>query len=99
MKVGKLSFKMLEIDGKASIATDLCDGDVRGIYAYEFTDGTWYVGKSTDVRTRHVQHMHEYRHRAWSGGPSVHRRPSPRQATRRCQHRVQGRVLRKRPVR
>lgn len=62
MKVGKLSFKALEIDGRASISTDLTDDEARGIYAYEFSDGTWYVGKSVDVRDRHVQHMHEYRH-------------------------------------
>lgn len=48
-----------------------------GVYAYEFTDGMWYIGKSVDVCTRHVQHMHEYRHEdpprvpkrmLWGGG-------------------------------
>lgn len=62
MKVGKLTFKSLDIDGRASISTDLTDEQARGIYAYEFDDGTWYVGKSVDVRDRHVQHMHEYKH-------------------------------------
>lgn len=62
MKVGKLSFKEVEIAGRVSIGTDLTDDEARGIYAYEFSDGTWYVCKSVDVRDRHVQHMHEYRH-------------------------------------
>lgn len=62
LKVGKLRFKALQIDGRASISTDLTDEQARGIYAYKFTDGMWYVGKSVDVRERHVQHMHDYRH-------------------------------------
>lgn len=61
-KAGKLRFKPLEIDGRESISTDLTDEQAFGIYAYEFTDGMWYVGKSIDVRKRHVQHMHDYRH-------------------------------------
>lgn len=62
LKAGKLRFKALEIDGRASISTDLSGEQARGIYAYEFSDGMWYVGKSVDVRARHVQHMHDYRH-------------------------------------
>jgi len=62
LKVGKLRFRTLEIDGRASISADLSDDRARGIYAYEFSDGMWYVGKSVDVRARHVQHMHDYRH-------------------------------------
>ena len=62
LKVGRLRFKSLEIDGRESISTDLTDEQAFGIYAYEFTDGMWYVGKSTDVRKRHVSHMHDYRH-------------------------------------
>ena len=61
-KAGKLRFRALAVDGRASISSDLGDGQARGIYAYEFTDGMWYVGKSADVRARHVQHMHDYRH-------------------------------------
>ena len=61
-RIGKLRFKPLEIDGRESISTDLADEQAFGIYAYEFTDGMWYVGKSIDVRKRHVQHMHDYRH-------------------------------------
>mgnify|MGYP003105274076 CR=1 FL=1 len=57
-----LHFKQLELDGKASISTDLTDEQASGIYAYEFTDAMWYVGKSKNVKARHVQHMHEYRH-------------------------------------
>lgn len=58
----RLRFRTLELDGRASISTDLSDEQAFGIYAYEFTDGMWYVGKSIDVRKRHVEHMHEYRH-------------------------------------
>ncbi len=57
-----LHFKQLELDGRVSISTDLTDEQASGIYAYEFTDGMWYVGKSKNVKARHVQHMHEYRH-------------------------------------
>ena len=62
LKVRYLRFKPLEINGRESISTDLTDEQAFGIYAYEFTDGMWYVGKSTDVRKRHVQHIHDYRH-------------------------------------
>ena len=62
MTKSKLRFKELDIEGRASISTDLTDEEARGIYVYEFTDGTYYVGKSNDVRSRHVQHLHEYRH-------------------------------------
>lgn len=57
-----LHFKQLELDGRASISTGLTDEQASGKYAYEFTDGMWYVGKSKKVKARHVQHMHEYRH-------------------------------------
>lgn len=60
--VDNLQFRRLRLDGKRSIAADLSDDSCCGIYAYEFSDGNWYVGKSTDVRSRHQQHLHEYRH-------------------------------------
>ena len=62
LKADRLRFKSLEIAGRESISTGLTDGQAFGIYAYEFTDGMRYVGKSTDVRKRHVDHMHEYRY-------------------------------------
>ena len=62
LDTGKLIFRSLEIDGRASISGDLTNEHAAGIYAYEFTDGMWYVGKSTNVRTRHTKHMQEYRH-------------------------------------
>ena len=62
MKVGGLVFRQLDIDGRSSIHADINDLHCQGIYAYEFSDGRWYVGKSVDVRRRHVQHLHEYRH-------------------------------------
>lgn len=55
-------FLELKLDGERSIASDIPDNLCRGIYAYEFTDSTWYVGKASDVRKRHAQHLHEYRH-------------------------------------
>lgn len=61
-RINQLYFRSLEIDGRESISTDLNEAESFGIYAYEFTDGTWYVGKSIDVRRRHTGHMHEYRH-------------------------------------
>ena len=57
-----LGFRELRLDGGRSIARDLPDGGCRGIDAYELSDGTWYVGKSVDVRERHQQHLHEWRH-------------------------------------
>lgn len=62
LKADRLHFKSLEIDCRESISTDLTDGQAFGIYAYEFIDGARYVGKSTNVRKRHIDHMHEYRH-------------------------------------
>lgn len=57
-----MTFRELRLDGGRSIACDLPDDGCRGIYAYELSDGTWYVGKSVDVRARHQQHLHEWRH-------------------------------------
>lgn len=58
-----MRFRSLDVRDRASIASDLADEESRGIYAYEFSDGTWYIGKSTDVRIRHVDHLHEWRHK------------------------------------
>lgn len=57
-----MRFNGLRLDGPRSIARDLPDGSCRGIYAYEFSDGTWCVGKAKDVRRRHAQHVTEWRH-------------------------------------
>lgn len=62
MNVDGITFRSLKLDGERSIAADLPDGACCGVYAYEFDDGTWYVGKATDVRRRHVDHLHEWRH-------------------------------------
>jgi predicted GIY-YIG superfamily endonuclease len=56
-----LVFKHYEIDGGNSVHFGL-GGNCRGIYAYHFNDGTWYVGKSIDMAVRFTQHLHEYRH-------------------------------------
>lgn len=55
-----ITFTEVVTPHRTSIAADIPDGSERGIYVYGFTDGTWYVGKSTDVRRRHAQHIHEY---------------------------------------
>lgn len=60
--IGKLRFRELRLDGPRSIAHDLPENRRRGIYAYEFVDETWYVGKASDVTERHAQHLAEYRH-------------------------------------
>lgn len=62
LRIGELRFRELRLDGERSIADDVGDGHCRGVYAYEFSDGTWYVGISEDVRGRHIEHLHEYRH-------------------------------------
>lgn len=61
MSQRELVFRELRLDGQRSIAKDVPDDGCQGIYAYEFKDGTWYVGKSIDVRSRHQQHLHDWR--------------------------------------
>lgn len=61
--VGQLHFKELPLDGARSLFGSVSDANYNGIYAYEFTDGTWYVGLAKDVRKRHAQHLEEYRHK------------------------------------
>ncbi len=48
---------------RSALSAELAPGERKGIYLYEFTDGTAYVGKSVDMVERHAQHLHEYRHR------------------------------------
>lgn len=62
LHIGKLHFRPLDVEGKTSISGDLAKDEAFGIYAYEFTDATWYVGKSENVVKRHIQHLHEYKH-------------------------------------
>lgn len=61
--VGQLHFKELPLEGSRSLYGSVTDATCNGIYAYEFTDGTWYVGLAKDVRKRHAQHLEEYRHK------------------------------------
>lgn len=56
-----LSFERVDVDGKSSVALDV-GTSAPGIYAYHYTDETWYVGKSVDMARRYTQHLHEYRH-------------------------------------
>lgn len=58
-----LHFRSINIEGKCPLSADIDNNEARGIYAYEFTDGSWYIGKSIDVRKRHVEHLHEYKQR------------------------------------
>lgn len=60
-RAGGLTFKRYDVDGGSSVSFGLGEAS-RGIYAYHFTDGTWYVGKSVDMAGRYTQHLHEYRH-------------------------------------
>lgn len=60
--IGSLTFRSLNVSGRASIAGDIPEGHRRGIYIYRFDDGRWYAGKSENVVMRYVQHRHEYRH-------------------------------------
>jgi predicted GIY-YIG superfamily endonuclease len=62
INIGGLSFRSINVDGRASIVADIPVGHRRGIYIYRFYDGRWYAGKSEDVAIRYVQHRHEYRH-------------------------------------
>ena len=63
ISIGQFHFKELTLDGARSIFGSVADDHCSGIYAYEFTDGTWYVGLAKDVRKRHAQHVEEYRHK------------------------------------
>lgn len=65
MKLGssvKLVFR--SIDGSIPSAASLAlpAEERRGIYLYEFTDGTAYVGRSIDMARRLSDHRHDYRH-------------------------------------
>lgn len=57
----RLSFERVEVDGKSSVAFDV-GTSASGIYAYRYSDESWYVGKSIDMARRYTQHLHEYRH-------------------------------------
>ncbi|MCH4081493.1 MAG: GIY-YIG nuclease family protein [Atopobiaceae bacterium] len=52
------------IDGSIPSAASLVlpADERRGIYLYEFTDGTAYVGRSGDMARRLSDHRHDYRH-------------------------------------
>ncbi len=58
----KLVFR--SIDGSIPSAASLAlpADERRGIYLYEFTDGTAYVGRSGDMARRLSDHRHDYRH-------------------------------------
>lgn len=59
----KLRFRCIDVSARSALSAELAPGERKGIYRYEFTDGTWYVGKSVDMVERYAQHLHEYRHR------------------------------------
>lgn len=58
----RLAFR--SIDGSIPSAASLAlhADERRGIYLYEFTDGTAYVGRSIDMARRLSDHRHDYRH-------------------------------------
>ncbi|WP_165044592.1 hypothetical protein [Adlercreutzia sp. ZJ138] len=55
-----MEFVEIATPDRDSISGDFTSDNCFGIYVYRFTDGMYYVGKSKDVRDRHVQHKHEY---------------------------------------
>lgn len=59
----QLIFRRIDVSARSALSAELAPGERKGIYLYEFTDGTAYVGKSVDMVVRHAQHLHEYKHR------------------------------------
>lgn len=59
----QLIFRRIDVSVRSALSAELAPGERKGIYLYEFTDGTAYVGKSVDMVARHAQHLHEYKHR------------------------------------
>lgn len=57
----KLKFHEVVSPDRASLSGDFNTENCRGIYVYQFSDDMFYVGKSIDVRKRHVQHVHDYK--------------------------------------
>lgn len=58
--LGTLRFFEVASPDRASLSSDFTSENCFGIYVYKFTDDMYYVGKSIDVRDRHVSHLHEY---------------------------------------
>lgn len=63
------------IDGSIPTAASLIlpPNERRGIYVYEFTDGTAYVGRSVDMARRLADHRHDYRHEPRLMGKQIQR--------------------------
>ena len=59
----RLRFRRIDVSARSALSAELAPGERKGIYCYEFTDGTCYVGKSVDMVERYAQHLHEYKHR------------------------------------
>ena len=58
-----LHFRRIDVSARSALSAELAPDKCKGIYLYEFTDGTSYVGKSVDMVERYAQHLHEYRYR------------------------------------
>ena len=67
----KLRFRRIDVSARSALSAELAPGERKGIYCYEFTDGTCYVGKSVDMVERYAQHLHEYRHRPDFAGVGI----------------------------
>ena len=67
----RLQFRRIDVSARSALSVELAPGERKGIYRYEFTDGTTYVGKSVDMVERYAQHLHEYRHRPDFAGVEV----------------------------
>ena len=67
----KLYFHRIDVSARSALSAELAPDERKGIYRYEFTDGTWYVGKSVDMVERYAQHLHEYKHRPDFAGVGI----------------------------
>ena len=45
----KLRFRRIDASARSVLSVGLASDERKGIYLYEFTDGTSYVGKSADM--------------------------------------------------
>ncbi|MDO4289619.1 MAG: GIY-YIG nuclease family protein [Eggerthellaceae bacterium] len=67
----RLRFRRIDVSARSALSAELAPEYRKGIYLYEFSDGTSYVGKSVNMVERHAQHVHEYKHRSDFVGVSI----------------------------
>lgn len=69
----RLVFRCVDVSARSAVAAALAPGQRKGIYMYEFFDGTCYIGKSLNMVERYAQHAHEYKHRCDFDGVDIKR--------------------------